>query len=149
MKIDPDENQRQIRSATPTGLPKKNGGTSSVSVSSHHRNTLPNRIPTRQAKTTWRFFGSNTVAGIAFQHLSLQNVPDRRMQLQEALRHANFGNLPWPVQVDVKLGDRSRFRPHRQHDQDRKSGGEGKRVAVSVDHGGRSIRKKKINQQPR
>src|SRR4051812_28919588 len=103
--MEPVVNQVTRRLATPRGSPKKKGDSHSRVVSSHHRKMPPKRSSSRAATITPRLRGSRASARIALQDLPPQHLPDRGVQLQEPLRHADLGDLARPLQVDLELRD--------------------------------------------
>src|SRR5258708_14668779 len=54
--------------------------------------------------------------GIALQHFFLHRMPDERMQLDEARREADLGDVPRSRQVDREFADRMRCRSGGQDD---------------------------------
>src|SRR5215207_1551846 len=114
--MEPVVNQVTSRLATPSGSPKKNGDSHSSVVSSHQRKMPPKRSSSREATITPRLRGSRASTRITLQDLPPQHLPDRGVQLQEPLRHADLSDLAGPLQVDLELCDGVRRRPGGEHD---------------------------------
>src|SRR5947199_6687323 len=83
------------------------------------------------------------LARIALQHLFLHGMPDEPMELDEARREADFRDIPWARQIDLKLADRPRLRAGRKDDH---AIGQRDRLleVVSEEHDGLAVRRPEL-----
>src|SRR2546423_707017 len=110
----PEVNQSQVRSNTFNGSPKKNaalfgsskysGGSSVGLVATCKKSTKPTKISACHSRSHLL----ELLLGIALEHLVLHRLPDQGMQLDEARRHADLGDIARPRQVDREFADRMR-----------------------------------------
>src|SRR6267143_3051080 len=117
----PEVNQSHVRSSTLNGSPKKKaalcglskyiGGRSVGLVATCQKSTNPTKISTCQTRSQLL----ELLLGIAFEDLFLHRVPDLRVQLDEAWRQPDLGDIARPRQVDGEFADRVRLGAGREH----------------------------------
>src|SRR6266545_4818804 len=109
-----------MRSRTLSGSPKKNAALCGLSKYIGGSNvglvaTCQKAIKTRNSATCQRRNALLLLLGIAFQHFVLHCAPDQGMELDEARREADLGDVAWARQVDRELAYRPCLRAGREH----------------------------------
>src|SRR5436190_5100412 len=117
----PEANQSQVRSKTLNGSPKKNaalfgsskysGGKSVGLVATYQKARKAMNSPNCQRRSALL----ELLLGIALEHFILHGAPDQGMQLDEARREADLGDVARPRQIDGEFADRMRLGSCREH----------------------------------